>query len=118
MFLHARQIIRRRLKAAAEKARAAEQAAAAAVEKTAEELAADARKAAEVARADFIAAFDRFNATLHALEAHGQGGAAVVVEAIDRPVGAIDQALEHAGVDLEAADAKARAAAGADLPQG
>lgn len=118
MFLHARQIIRRRLKAAAEKAKAAEQAVVAKVEKTAEELAADARKAAEAARADFVKAFDRFNAALHSLESHGEGGAADVVDGLDRPIGAIDQALERAGVDLEAADARARAAEAADLHQG
>lgn len=98
MFLHARQILRRRLKAAAEKAKAE----AATVEKSAEELAAEARAAAEKARAEFVAAFHRFNVTLQHLEGRAEGGAADVVAAIDVPMCAIDHALEHAGVDLEA----------------
>lgn len=107
MFLHARQIIRRRLKAAAEKAKAE----AVSVENSAEELAAEARAAAEKARAEFVAAFHRFNATLHDLEGRAEGGAADVVQAIGVPDAAIDHALERAGVDLEAAAAAANRAA-------
>lgn len=109
-FLQRRAVIRRRLqKAAADLA--------AGVDQVGAKLEGNAHAEAEKARAEFVAAFHRFEATLHELEGRADGGVADIVEGIDVPIHAIDQALDRAGVDL-GADARHRAIEAADLRQG
>lgn len=114
MMLHRRSLIRR----AALKAEAAAREVGAKVEKTAEELAAERRAIAEAARKEFVAAYDRFAATLRDLSAHGDDAADAVVEGMERPIADVEHALDVAHTDLEAQAEKAREAEGADLHQG
>lgn len=108
MFLHARGVIKRRLEAA--KAEADQ--VGAAIDGAADQVgaaAAEARRTlAERARAEFVAAFDRFRGALHALEADGEHVAQDVVDGIDRPAADVDAALRTAAAGLEADQTAAR----------
>ncbi len=110
MFLHARGVIKRRLAAAkadAAKADAAVDGAADQVEAAATEAK---RTIAERARADFLAAFDRFHAAMDALAADSEEVAGAVAAGIDRPFADVDAALRRAHAGLEADQARERSA--------
>ena len=108
MFLHARGVIKRRLEAA--KAEASK--AGAAIDGAADQVGAAAvtakRTIAERARDEFLAAYDRFQASMHALEADSEGAADKVVQGIAVPFADVAAALSKAHGDLAADAAGAR----------
>lgn len=108
MFLHARGVIKRRLAAAKAEADKAAGALDAGADQVGQAAEATKRSLAEAARAEFVAAFDRFDAVLRALEADTEGAAVDVIKGIDRPVAALDRALGAAGVHVAGDESAAR----------